>query len=66
MFLPLPGPISPQPSGRRYAVIWSGSAVDKNGRTGDFTNFINAVIDEESFDKLAGKIAEAQQSPMPK
>src|SRR5690554_1319515 len=35
----------------------------KMGVPEDFTNFINAVIDEESFDKLAGKIAEAQQSP---
>lgn len=32
------------------------------GPTEDFTNFINAVIDEKSFDKLAGYIEAARQS----
>ena len=35
----------------------------KMGPTEDFTNFINAVIDEKSFDKLAGAIEEAKKSP---
>lgn len=34
----------------------------KTGTPEDFTHFINAVIDEESFDKLAKEIADAQQS----
>ena len=34
----------------------------KMGGTEDFTNFVNAVIDEKSFDKLAGAIANAKQS----
>jgi len=33
----------------------------KMGPTEDFTNFINAVIDEKSFDKLAGYIAAAKK-----
>ncbi len=33
----------------------------KIGGTEDFTNFINAVIDEKSFDKLAGYIDRAHQ-----
>lgn len=33
----------------------------KMGPTEDFTNFINAVIDEKSFDKLAKYIAEAKK-----
>ncbi|MET0300197.1 MAG: L-glutamate gamma-semialdehyde dehydrogenase [Flavitalea sp.] len=33
----------------------------KMGVVDDFTNFINAVIDEKSFDKIAGYIANAKQ-----
>lgn len=33
----------------------------KMGPTEDFTNFINAVIDEKSFDKLAGYISAAKK-----
>ncbi len=36
----------------------------KMGGTEDFTNFINAVIDEKAFDKLAKYIDEARQSPV--
>lgn len=35
----------------------------KMGGTEDFTNFINAVIDEKSFDKIANYIAQAKSSP---
>jgi 1-pyrroline-5-carboxylate dehydrogenase len=35
----------------------------KTGVVEDFSNFVNAVIDEESFDKLAKVIDEAKQSP---
>jgi 1-pyrroline-5-carboxylate dehydrogenase len=35
----------------------------KMGPTEDFTNFINAVIDEKSFDKLAACIESAKQCP---
>lgn len=35
----------------------------KIGPTEDFSNFINAVIDEKSFDKLAKYIDEAKKSP---
>lgn len=35
----------------------------KMGPTEDFTNFINAVIDEKSFDKLAASIEDARKSP---
>jgi 1-pyrroline-5-carboxylate dehydrogenase len=35
----------------------------KMGPTEDFSNFINAVIDEKSFDKLAGYIDEAKKNP---
>eukprot|EP01029_Cantina_marsupialis_P009565 TRINITY_DN2223_c0_g2_i1.p5 TRINITY_DN2223_c0_g2~~TRINITY_DN2223_c0_g2_i1.p5 ORF type:complete len:544 (+),score=122.83 TRINITY_DN2223_c0_g2_i1:34292-35923(+) len=35
----------------------------KMGGTEDFTNFVNAVIDETSFDKLAAAIDEAKASP---
>ena len=35
----------------------------KMGDVEDFTNFINAVIDERSFDKLAGYIDATQQDP---
>jgi 1-pyrroline-5-carboxylate dehydrogenase len=35
----------------------------KMGPTEDFTNFINAVIDEKSFDKLAGYIDRAKNDP---
>ena len=35
----------------------------KMGGTEDFTNFVNAVIDETSFDKLAQSIDEAKASP---
>src|SRR5204863_8432151 len=34
------------------------------GATEDFTNFINAVIDERSFDKIAGYIEQARKNPM--
>ncbi|MDP2388638.1 MAG: L-glutamate gamma-semialdehyde dehydrogenase [Bacteroidota bacterium] len=35
----------------------------KMGPTEDFTNFINAVIDEKSYDKLAGYIEAAKKDP---
>ncbi len=35
----------------------------KMGSTEDFTNFINAVIDEKSFDKLSSYIDNAMKSP---
>ena len=35
----------------------------KMGPTEDFTNFINAVIDEKSFDKLAAYIENAKKDP---
>ena len=36
----------------------------KMGGVEDFTNFVNAVIDEKSFDKIAGYIDEAKKSNM--
>ncbi|BDD10649.1 1-pyrroline-5-carboxylate dehydrogenase [Fulvitalea axinellae] len=36
------------------------------GGTEDFTNFVNAVIDEKSFDKIAGYIEEAKNSNVAK
>lgn len=36
----------------------------KMGPTEDFTNFINAVIDERSFDKIAAYIEKAKANPM--
>ncbi|HTF20423.1 MAG TPA: L-glutamate gamma-semialdehyde dehydrogenase [Chryseolinea sp.] len=36
----------------------------KMGPTEDFTNFINAVIDERAFDKIAGYIEQAKKNPM--
>lgn len=36
----------------------------KMGGTEDFGNFINAVIDEKSFDNIAGYIEKARQNPM--
>jgi len=36
----------------------------KMGGTEDFTNFMNAVIDEKSFDKLSKVIDEAKESPV--
>jgi 1-pyrroline-5-carboxylate dehydrogenase len=36
----------------------------KMGGTEDFSNFINAVIDEKSFDKLAGFIDAAREDPV--
>lgn len=36
----------------------------KMGPTEDFTNFINAVIDERAFDKIAGYIDAAKKNPM--
>ncbi len=36
----------------------------KMGSPEDFTNFINAVIDERAFDKISGYIAEAKKSPV--
>jgi 1-pyrroline-5-carboxylate dehydrogenase len=35
----------------------------KMGDPADFTNFVNAVIDERSFDKIAGYITAAKNSP---
>ncbi len=35
----------------------------KMGGTEEFSNFVNAVIDERSFDKIAGYIAEAKNDP---
>lgn len=35
----------------------------KIGGTENFSNFINAVIDERAFDKIAGYIAEAKNNP---
>lgn len=37
-------------------------ATFKMGTPEDFTNFINAVIDEKAFDKITGYIAEAKKS----
>lgn len=34
----------------------------KMGKTEDFTNFINAVIDEKAFDKISGYITEAKKA----
>ena len=36
----------------------------KMGGVEDFSNFVNAVIDEKSFDKIAGYIAAAKESDM--
>ena len=36
----------------------------KMGPVEDFGNFINAVIDEKSFDKITGYIADAKKSPL--
>lgn len=36
----------------------------KMGGTEDFTNFINAVIDEKSFDKISKYIADAKENPI--
>ncbi|HMQ01212.1 MAG TPA: L-glutamate gamma-semialdehyde dehydrogenase, partial [Cyclobacteriaceae bacterium] len=38
----------------------------KMGGTEDFSNFINAVIDERAFDKIAGYIEKARQNPLNK
>ena len=38
-------------------------ATMKIGGTEDFTNFINAVIDEKAFDKISGYIAKAKEAP---
>ncbi|MEZ4986604.1 MAG: L-glutamate gamma-semialdehyde dehydrogenase [Saprospiraceae bacterium] len=38
-------------------------ATFKMGAVDDFSNFINAVIDERSFDKISNYIAEAKKSP---
>ncbi|MBN3582611.1 L-glutamate gamma-semialdehyde dehydrogenase [Algoriphagus aestuarii] len=35
----------------------------KMGGTEDFTNFINAVIDEKAFDKISGYITKAKEAP---
>lgn len=35
----------------------------KMGDVSDFTNFINAVIDEKSFDKITGYISRAKEDP---
>jgi 1-pyrroline-5-carboxylate dehydrogenase len=34
------------------------------GPTEDFTNFINAVIDERAFDNIAGCVEQARKNPM--
>ena len=47
---------------QKYIVEDLGSM--KMGGTEDFSNFINAVIDEKSFDKLAGYIDEARTNPV--
>ena len=36
----------------------------KMGGVEDFSNFVNAVIDEKSFDKIAGYIADAKESDL--
>ncbi|MDP4184446.1 MAG: L-glutamate gamma-semialdehyde dehydrogenase [Bacteroidota bacterium] len=50
-----------------WAETWSYVEADlkdlKMGPPEDFTNFVNAVIDEDSFDKLAGFIDGARKSP---
>lgn len=38
----------------------------KIGGTEDFSNFVNAVIDEKAFDKIAGYIEKARQNPLNK
>ncbi|WP_286846681.1 MULTISPECIES: L-glutamate gamma-semialdehyde dehydrogenase [unclassified Proteiniphilum] len=43
--------------------ICSNLAGMKTGVVEDFSNFVNAVIDEESFDKLAKVIDDAKSSP---
>lgn len=43
--------------------ICSNLAGIKTGVVEDFSNFVNAVIDEESFDKLAKVIDDAKSSP---
>ncbi|EHP47739.1 L-glutamate gamma-semialdehyde dehydrogenase [Odoribacter laneus] len=49
------------PEVRKY--IEADLAQIKVGGVEDFTNFVNAVIDEDSFDKLAKAIDNAQASP---
>jgi 1-pyrroline-5-carboxylate dehydrogenase len=44
--------------------ICSDLASMKMGPTEDFTNFINAVIDEKSFNKITSYIEEAKKSPV--
>ncbi len=46
---------------RQYVV--DDLAQIKTGGVDDFSNFVNAVIDEESFDKLAAVIDDAKASP---
>ena len=49
------------PEVRKY--VEADLAKIKVGGVEDFTNFVNAVIDEDSFDKLAKAIDEAKASP---
>ena len=49
------------PEVRKY--VEADLAQIKVGGVEDFTNFVNAVIDEDSFDKLAKAIDNAQASP---
>ncbi|WP_052314652.1 aldehyde dehydrogenase family protein [Desulfobacter postgatei] len=42
--------------------IFAHTSADKVGPVTDFTNFVNAVIDEKSFDKIDGYISRAQES----
>lgn len=55
-------PVSLWEDVRRYLVEDAKSF--KMGPTEDFTNFINAVIDERAFDKIAGYIEQAKKNPM--
>jgi 1-pyrroline-5-carboxylate dehydrogenase len=45
------------------AILKKEMATVKMGTVEDFTNFVNAVIDEKSFDKLAGFIDGAKNNP---
>ncbi|HTB26386.1 MAG TPA: L-glutamate gamma-semialdehyde dehydrogenase [Puia sp.] len=58
----LPSNLAPQIKEKLVSVIKSM----KVGTVEDFTNFINAVIDERSFDKIKGYIDRASKDPLAK
>lgn len=45
------------------AAMLADLATIKTGPVEDFSNFVNAVIDEKSFDKIVGYIEEARKNP---